>query len=1051
MLSNFSVKKPYTVIVVVILIIILGVVSFMNISTDLLPSINLPYSVIITSYAGASPEEVEMIVTKPIEQSMASISNIKSVRSVSREHLSLVILEFGESTNMDSAVIEMRESLDMIATYMPDGVGSSNIMKLNPDMMPVMVLSAAIDGKDISESSAFLERVIVPELESIEGIASVEVSGLVENEIHVILSDEKIASVNKEIESIVTAQMQLAAQAAAASGQTLPPSDTDSMEMPSITLSKEMISGILKGQNFSMPTGYITEEGISYLVRTGDKIENLDALKTMVVMHLPFEGIDPLTLEDVADVIFSNNASEMYSKVNGTDAITLTIQKQTEYVTSDISKSIHARIASIKAQHSDVEMVILMDQGEYIDIVVNSLSLNLIFGGILAVIVLLIFLRDLKPTFIVGVAIPISLVSAFVLMYFSNITLNIISMGGLALGVGMLVDNAIVVIENIYRMRHEGLSAKEAAVEGAKQVSGAITASTLTTVAVFVPIVFVEGFTREIFQDMGLTIAYSLLASLVIALTLVPMMASKILVNDANKDHPLFEGLKRGYTKVLKSALKHKFTTVILVLVLFVGSIFGALSMGTELFPSMDSGELNGTLTLPVGSDFEALVTAGDYVSSQILAIEGVESVGISAGGGTFGMGALAGGGSTNSASLYITLTEDRALSTLEITDLITSIKTGEDYTLTVSGTDMNMGAMTGGAISINIKGQDFDTLEKLAIDVAEIVRSVEGTTDVLSGIEETSPEFRLVVDKTLSIEKGLTVAQVFVEVNKLLANENSATAIATDSGDLNVYVFDAKDAEAITQKDILNLTIDSPTGEKVSVKDIATLEAANGFKSIGRMDQQRYVTVTGALKTDYNIGTVSAEIETLLAAYDVPSGYTLEMTGENETINSSFEDLSLMLLLGVLFIYLIMVAQFQSLLSPFIVMFTIPLAFTGGFLALMLVGMPLSIVAFIGLIVLAGVVVNNGIVFVDYANKMREEGLSKYDALIKTGNDRLRPILMTALTTIIALSTMSVGAGTGTEMMQPMAITAIGGLIYATLLTLVLIPVLYDLVHRNA
>lgn len=1051
MLSNFSVKKPYTVVVAVVLIIILGVVSFMNISTDLLPSINLPYSVIITSYAGASPEEVEMIVTKPIEQSMASISNIKSVRSVSREHLSLVILEFGESTNMDSAVIEMRESLDMIGAYMPDGVGASNIMKLNPDMMPVMVLSAAVEGQDIAESSAFLERVIVPELESIEGVASVDVSGLVENEIHIILSDEKIESINKEIESIVSAQMQLAAQAAAASGQALPPTDAADMDMPSISLSKEMVSGILKGQNFSMPTGYITEAGISYLVRTGDKIENLDALKSMVVMHLPFEGLEPITLEDVADVIFSNNASEMYSKVNGTDAITLTIQKQTEYVTSDISKSIHARIASIKAQHADVEMVILMDQGEYIDIVVNSLSMNLVFGGILAVFVLLLFLRDLKPTLIVGVAIPISLVSAFVLMYFSDITLNIISMGGLALGVGMLVDNAIVVIENIYRMRHEGISAKEAAVAGAKQVSGAIMASTLTTVAVFVPIVFVEGFTREIFQDMGLTIAYSLLASLVIALTLVPMMAAKILVNDANKDHPIFERIKRGYTKVLKSALKHKFVTILLVLVLFVGSIFGALSMGTELFPSMDSGELNGTLTLPVGSDFEALVTAGDFVSTQILAIEGVESVGISAGGGTFGMGALSGGGSTNSASLYITLTEDRALSTLEITDLIKAIQTNDDYELTVSGTDMNMGAMTGGAISININGQDFYTLEQLALDVAEIVRGVEGTVDVLSGIEETSPEFRLVVDKSLSIEKGLTVAQVFVEVNKLLASESATTTIRTDSGDLNVFVFDSSAAEAITQNDILNLTLDGPTGEKIAVKDIATLEAANGFKSIGRMNQQRYVTVTGALKSGYNIGTVSAEIETLLESYDVPTGYSVDMMGENETINSSFQDLFLMLLLGVVFIYLIMVAQFQSLVSPFIVMFTIPLAFTGGFLALMLVGMPLSIVAFIGLIVLAGVVVNNGIVFVDYANKMREDGLSKYDALVKTGNDRLRPILMTALTTIIALSTMSLGAGTGTEMMQPMAITAIGGLIYATLLTLVLIPILYDLVHRKA
>ena len=432
--------------VAVVLIMILGIVSFLNISTDLLPSINLPFSVIITPYGGASPEEVEMVVTKPIEQSMASISNIKSVRSVSRENLSLVILEFNESTNMDSAVIEMRESLDMIGTFMPDGVGSSNIMKLNPDMMPVMVISAAVEGQDISQSSAFLERVILPELESVEGVASVEASGLVENEIHVIISEEKIDLINQEIKDLVTAQMEKAAAAAAAMGP----------EAPKLILTKDMVSGILKGQNFSMPTGYITEDDITYLVRTGDKIEDYEALKNITLMVLPIDGLDPILLDDVADIAFVSNASEMYSKVNGTDAVTLTVQKQTEYVTSDISKRLNQKMSDIMVEHPQVQMVTLMDQGEYIDIVVNSLSMNLIFGGALAVLILLLFLRDLKPTIIVGLAIPISLVAAFVLMYFSDITLNIISMGGLALGVGMLVDNSIVVIENIYRMRNEG-------------------------------------------------------------------------------------------------------------------------------------------------------------------------------------------------------------------------------------------------------------------------------------------------------------------------------------------------------------------------------------------------------------------------------------------------------------------------------------------------------------------------------------------------------------------------------------------------------------------
>lgn len=1065
MLSNYSVRKPYTVVVAVILILILGAVSFLNINTDLLPSINLPYSVIITSYPGASPEEVELVVTRPIEQSMAAISNIKSVRSVSREHLSLVIMEFTESTNMDSAVIEMRESLDMISSYLPDGVGSSNIMKINPDMMPVMVISAAIEGKDIADSSAFLETRIIPEIESVEGVASVDASGLIKNQIHIILSEDKINDVNEKIKSLITEQMRKAAEAAAlaAGAQNLPTAPTgqptsqpsgdlaaSEQAMPQIAITKEMVSGILKGQNFSMPSGYITEEGVEYLVRTGDKIADYEALKALTVMVMPIEGMDPITLEDVADVIYMNNSSEMYSKVNGTDAVTLTVQKQTEFVTSDVSKRINEKIESLSEEYKDVQIVTLMDQGEYIDIVVDSLSMNLIFGGGLAILVLILFLRDLKPTLIVGVAIPISLVAAFALMYFSDITLNIISMGGLALGVGMLVDNSIVVIENIYRMRNEGKSATVAAVEGAKQVSGAIMASTLTTVAVFLPIVFVQGFTREIFTDMGLTIAYSLLASLVIALTLVPSMAAKVLVKNVNQDHRIFEGLKNVYTKVLKISLKHKFAVIIIVFALFGASIYGALNMGTQLFPPTDSGQINVTLTLPAGSNFNDLTMTADEVAAQILELGEVESVGASVGGGMFGMGGLSGDGGGATASLYVTLMDDRDLSTDEVVSKIIDVASSDAYELSVSGTDMNMGAMTGSGISIEIKGNDFDTLERIANEIASIVEKVEGTADVSSGVEVTAPELRLTVDKEKSIANGLTVASVFMEVNKLLSDDAKATALSQMNGDIDVFVKDSDSDRAITRDDILNLTITSPTGAAVKVGDVADMVEANGFKSINRSNQQRYVTVSASLAEGYNIGIVSKELETAIEGYEVPSGYTLNMTGENETINDSFKDLFLMLALAIVFIYLIMVAQFQSLLSPFIVMFTIPLAFTGGFIGLMVAGMPLSIVAFVGLIVLTGIVVNNGIVFVDYANKMREEGLSLQDALIKTGTDRLRPILMTALTTIFALSTTSIGAGTGTEMMQPMAVTAIGGLIYATLLTLILVPVLYAITHKE-
>lgn len=1037
MFSNYSVKKPYTVIVAVIIIAILGTVSFLNISTDLLPSINLPYAIVATPYIGASPEEVEMTVTRSIEQRMASVSNIKNIQSISRENMSLIILEFGETTNMDAVFIEMRETLDSIKPFFPEGVGNSTMLKLNPDMMPIMVVSAGVTGMEISESSEFLKSRIVPELESVEGVASVDASGLVENQIHIILSDDKIEAINASIEEMMRASM-----------AHLPPEAVLEMDFPNVSISKEMVSGIIKGQHFEMPTGYITEDNVDYLIRTGQRLADVEALEQLPIMLLPIEGLDTVLLADVADIIFLDNSGSRYSKVNGNDAITLTIQKQTDYSTSDLSNRLHEKMNALKSENPDLEFYTLMDQGEYIDVVINSLLMNLLLGGLLAILVLFVFLRDLKPTLIVGFSIPISLVTAVVLMYFADITLNIISMGGLALGVGMLVDNSIVVIENIYRMRNEGKSAIDASVEGAKQVSGAIMASTLTTVAVFLPIVFVQGFTREIFTDMGLTIAFSLLASLVIALTLVPMMSSKILVNNIKKNHRIFDGIITWYTKLLTFTLKHKVTVLALSVILLVSSVYGAFQIGTELFPTSDSGQLSVDLTLPKGTLFEDSILVADEVMEELLKNEAIESVGASIGAGGFGMGMNFSGSSDNEITFYVTLSQDRNATTDQVSQ---QIRETIDYDISISGNDMNFGAMSAGAVAVRIKGRTFETLEHLANEVAEVIRNVEGTVDVSTGIEETEPEFKLMVDHEKSISHGLTSAQVFMEVNKLLTADPSVTTLTMGITDYQIFVKDASASDNITREDILSHVIISPTGAEVAIEEIAHFVDSSGFKAINRINQQRYVTVTAGLADGYNIGLVSGEINEQLSKINLPDGYDIEAAGDGQMITDSFRDLFLMLALGVAFIYLIMVAQFQSLLSPFIVMFSIPLAFTGGFLALILTGKPVSIIAFVGLIVLSGVVVNNGIVFVDYVNKMRLEGLSKYDALLKTGRDRLRPIMMTALTTIFALSTISLGNAQGTEMMQPMAITAIGGLIYATFLTLLVVPSLYDLFHKDA
>lgn len=1033
MIPSFSVRKPYTIVVAVILVIILGIVSLMNMTTDLLPSLNLPYAVVMTTYLGASPEEVEAVVTRSIEQSMASLSNIKNITSITRENMSVVILEFTADVNMDTVFIEMRESLDMIMTYMPEEVGNPMMLKLNPDMMPVMVASVAVEGMDIGESSQFISDNILYEFESVEGVASVSASGLVDNSIHVIIRDEKIEKINAGI-----------AQMLAAMGVT---------DAPQVSVTREMVSGILKGQNFSMPAGYITEDGVDYLVRTGEEIRDVEELKELAVLHLPLPGMGPVTLQDVADVVVTDNSDTMYSKLNGNDAVILSIHKQSEYSTADVAERIRERMASVEDKHPGVDIVALMDQGVYVDMVVDSITDNLLVGGALALIILLLFLRDLRPTIVVGIAIPISLVTALVMMYFSKVTLNAISMGGLALGVGMLVDNSIVVIENIYRMRSEGKSAKEAAIEGAREVAGALSASTLTTIAVFAPILFTKGMTRQIFTDMGLTIAYSLLASLAIALALVPMLASRIVTKEVVRKEKAF--VVTWYTRVIEFSMRHKVLVLGLILALFVGSVVGAFRMGTEFFPAADTGQLMVNIQMPEGSSLEETIAVADEVAEIIGRVEYVDNVGASLGGGMgFSMLGLGGGGAASTAgnvSIYVLVDQDNVGKTPEIIREIREKTEHIPAEISVGDSGVDMRSLLGGSgVTIIVRGREFSVLEQVAKDVAALVASVEGTREVSDGIERTEPELRVIVDKEKSIGYGLTVAQVFMELNELLKTQGADTTISVGNIDYSVRVKDAQSERQVSREDIENLSIETPLGGTVALKEIAAVEEGTGYGSIHRENQQRTLTVTADLEEGYNIGLINREIRDKLAEYNPPEGYHVKVGGEQEMIDSAFSDLYLMLAMAVAFIYLIMVAQFQSLLSPFIVMFTIPLAFTGGLLGLIVTGNPVSVVAFVGLIILSGVVVNNGIVFVDYINILRREGLSKKEAIIRAGTIRLRPILMTALTTIIALSTMSLGVGTGTELIQPMAITAIGGLIYATFLTLILIPVLYDLLVRE-
>ncbi len=1045
-LAKYSVEKAITVFMVVVIVAVFGVVSFTRLTTDLFPSMNIPYAVVVTTYIGASPTEVEENVSKPLEETFATTTNVKNLTSTSQENVSIIFLEFESDTNMDSAMIEMREELDMVISGLPEEVGSPMIIKINPDMMPVFQFSVSKEGLTQQELTLLVEEDILPNIERIGGVASVSVSGAYNSEISVVIDEQAIADINTQISAGLLA---------------IDPLD----ETEDIQLDKEMVSMILQAQNFEFPVGYINVDNVNYLVRVGDEFGSLDEIKDLVIFDFsPF--IDVVTLSDLASVEFVNANDKEYSKVNGENAISLTVQKGSNFATTDVSKEIISVIEGI-SELEDVDFTILLDQGEYIDQATGSVITNLIYGAILAVVILFIFLRNFRATFIVGIAIPISLLFAIILIYISGITLNIVSLGGLALGIGMLVDNSIVVMENIFRLKKEGLSNKEAAIKGTAQVGGAITASTLTTISVFLPIMFIEGFIKEIFLQMALTITFSLVASLLIALTFVPSVSSKIFKEgqDKGKEGKTFERFKTWYKKAFNFSFKFKFVLLPLVAILFVGSIALAATNGFEYFPTADEGGLIISVTNPKTDPltYDEFIDVLDGLTVDLMKHSDVETVGITLGGGQM---MFLGVTDSDSATVNIILSDDRKMSTIdvqaELSVLLEDNYSNIEYTL--SGSQDMTQAFTGSGIQIQLMGYDLDTLKEEATKIVDVLGTVEGLKEIDNGVGKTAEEIKITVDKAEAIKYGITTAQVMGAVAGNLAGEEKVTMLSMKGELYDVYVYDqfsVDDETVYSLDDIRNMVvgINKMTSMPVFVSDVALdfiddngdqrlgVEKVEGFSAISRENGSRILTISAEFVEGYNASLVAQDVDSAMKDYTAPEGYEYSIQGENEEIMEAFGVLGLAVLLAIVLIYMIMASQFQSLSYPFIIMFTIPLAFTGGFLILFAFSMPVSVVSLIGLIILTGVVVNNGIVLVDYTNQLRTEGMSVKEALLEAGLTRMRPIIMTALTTILALTAMALAIGEGAEMMQPMAVTTIGGLIYATMLTLIIVPIMYYLV----
>ncbi len=1244
MISKYSVKRPYTVLVAVVLVIVLGVVSLSKMTTDLLPDMSFQYALVITTDMGASPEQVESDVTAPIESAMATTSNIKNISSISYNSYSIVTLEYDQNANMDSVVIEIQQSLDQISGQWDDSIGTPMIMKVNPDMLPVLAAAVDVDGMDAAKLSEYVENELSPAIESLEGVASVTTTGQLEESVQVTLNQDKIDALNKKVQKSIDKQFaksqkeidankkkvedgqssintgsdqltdainqtmdkqqellktekdlknqladlkkqqkslsqiqsgiqtfmqsdaytgivsvlkdnpQLAeseemkaqikqlnkvvkeqfaalsslgitvntyedlpaasaevgkllaqvntgiktiesAQKKVESGKVSLSSALDTLnanasltalkvsassaELTSAAssledaqsklddakdsaydsadlnkvLSEDTITSLLAAQNFDMPAGYAMDGDTQYLVRVGDAVEDVEDLKKLPLIDMGIDGVKTICLSDVADVTVTDNSDETYAVINGNPGIMLSMEKQTGYSTGEVTDRILEKFKSLEKEDSNLHLSVLMNQGIYIDMIVNSVMQNMIWGALLAILVLLLFLKDIKPTIVIACSIPLSVVAAVVLMYFTGITLNIISMSGLMLGIGMLVDNSIVVIENIYRLRGEGYSIKKAAVEGSKQVTGAIIASTLTTVSVYAPIIFTEGITRQLFVDLALTIAYTLVASLVVALTFVPAMSSVTLRRTKEIRHPWFDAMKEWYGRALAWCLRFKPVVLIVAVVLLVASAALSVSKGLNFMDmDMETNQISVSVSAKEGEKltFQELTEASDQVMKRISDIKGIDTIGAMAGGNS--TSSLMGGGN-DSVSMYILLDEDADVKVSDVTDAITEKTKDLDCEVSTNTSSMDYSSYFGSGLSVRIKGNDIETLQKLAGEVADVMKDTKGTTDIDDGMEDSEPQLTISVDKKKATKYGLTVAQVYQLVSAKMADSKTVTTITTDIKDYKVYVQTEEQADT-KLSDIKDMTFSytnkNGKEKEIPLTKICEMKETSTLSTISRDAQTRYITVSCGVDEDHNVTLVSNKLQKAIDKLDIPDGYKVEMTGEDETINESMKQLVLMLVLAVIFIYLIMVVQFQSLLSPFIIMFSIPLAFTGGFIALLLTGQEINVLAMLGFIMLSGLIVNNGIVLIDYINQARRAGASKKEAIIESGKTRVRPILMTVLTTVLAMLTTALGIGDGSDMMRPMAITLIGGLVYGTILTLIVIPCIYDLFNRE-
>ena len=1290
-MSKISVKKPFTVLVMIIIMIVLGTVSIIRMQMDLLPHISLPYVLVITTYPGESPESVEATISKPLEQALGTISGVKNIYSMSYENYGIVELEFANGTSLDNVMVKIYTQIDTVRATWPDGVGIPSIMELSTDMLANQYLAVSYEGMDIEQLSRFAEETVVPAFERQDGVASVSASGLIEKSVQIELDQDKVDILNEKIyayaeeqlddaladimenqsslddarDQLIDSQNELnqsqadlnqslqeltdsyaeliqsqydlvdsieeiddsrrelddkkaelekakneayealsragsaldvlepywllkekyaeedpssptaaailyqmsaiEAQVEAETGMTIAQleaflnevniqsrADLEKAKMEAASqfgaamaqlsiaqqqlemareqaeggqdqinsaydqimdgydqiadgqqqiydgqqqindgwqtyydsveqfndglaqyevqreealkkansdelLTLQTLSQLIYAQNFDMPVGYIDDkDDNSWLLKIGNEFDSVEEMENTPLVVI--DGVGTVLLKDVANITVIDNSSTTFTKLDTNDGVILSVFKSSEAGSNDVARVCIAEMNRLEEKYPGLDITVMMDQGAYITMILSVVVQNMLIGAGLAILILALFLKDVLPTIVVAISIPLSVLTALVAMYFSGVSLNMMSLFGMSLGIGMLVDNSIVVMENIYRLRGRGIEAPRASVQGANQVFGAVAASTLTTICVFFPMVYTEGLIRELMMPLALTIIYTLLSSLLISMTVVPAACSTLLKKTKPKSHKVFDAVLEFYGKILGFCLKVKIVPLALSIGLLAFSVMIALSTGIVMIPSASSSQIQGSVSFDEEMTREDCYAQMNQLIEKLTVIEGIDSVCVMSGDADMTLVSGSTSDSFTSFSIMVLCENDEAGAeeVARITDQMYKAAEGMSGTLTVSSGMDAMDQLLGSGLSIDIFGEDINELTRISNDIMGIIGIVPGYSNISNGNEDAKQILHMYIDRDAAINDGLTVAQIYQAIYGKMTTSSVATSVTLAGETLDVEI--VTDLNPVNAENIMDYTFtiddEDEDGNAITrdepLSEYATLVTEDGQNEINRLNMSYYITVTADVEDGYNNALLTRQLTPLLDAYRLPSGYTMDLGGESETTTQMIQQMALVMALALILVYLIMVAQFQSLLSPFIILFTVPLAFTGGFLGLRFMGEPVSMMALMGFLVLMGTVVNNGIVYIDYTNQLRKGGLERREALIVAGKTRMRPILMTAMTTILAECSLCIGDSLSSQLGKGMGIVIIGGLAYATLMTLFIVPVIYDILFKK-